>query len=341
MATKKKQGVVRKVSAKVKSKAKSAVRKVAAKATRSLDRAAIRAAQAPAKKTTQASAAKSSASKASAAKSSTAKSSASKASAAKPSTAKSSASKAAAPKASAPKSSTAKSPASKAAAVKSSLPAPKVASEPKASIAKPSSMTKAPAVTAAIQRAAAVKSAPATSSAQPATNSAPAQKSLFASEPAPAPAVTVGQTAPAISLPGDDGKTHSLSEHLGKPVVIYFYPKDNTPGCTQQACDFRDNLARAQGKGAVVYGISRDSLASHEKFRSKFQLNFPLLSDQSLEAHRAYGTWGAKSLYGRQFDGTIRSTFLIDRQGKIARVWPKVSVTGHVDEVVSAIEALA
>ncbi|MDQ3264296.1 MAG: peroxiredoxin [Myxococcota bacterium] len=153
--------------------------------------------------------------------------------------------------------------------------------------------------------------------------------------------MTVGQPAPAFSLPGDDGKIHALSEHVGRPVVLYFYPKDDTPGCTKEACDFRDNLARVQGKGAVVYGVSRDSLASHEKFRTKYKLNFPLLSDQGMEAHRAYGTWGTKSLYGREFEGTIRSTFLIDRQGKVARVWPKVSVTGHVDEVLSAIEALA
>lgn len=156
----------------------------------------------------------------------------------------------------------------------------------------------------------------------------------------PAQAITVGQEAPEFSLPGDDGQTHSLSAHRGQPVVLYFYPKDNTPGCTQEACDFRDNLARARGKGAVVYGVSTDSVVSHQKFREKYSLNFPLLADTERTAHRAYGTWGKKSLYGREFEGTIRSTFLIDRQGKIARAWPKVSVGGHVDEVIAAIEAL-
>ncbi|MDP2339899.1 MAG: thioredoxin-dependent thiol peroxidase [Deltaproteobacteria bacterium] len=149
-----------------------------------------------------------------------------------------------------------------------------------------------------------------------------------------------GAKAPAFSLAGDDGKTHSLTDHKGTPIVLYFYPRDDTPGCTVEACNFRDNMARLQSKGAVVYGVSKDTLKSHDKFRTKFNLNFPLLSDEDLAVHRAYGAYGKKVMYGKEVEGTIRSTFLIDGKGVLRRVWPKVKVEGHVDAVIDALQQL-
>lgn len=146
-----------------------------------------------------------------------------------------------------------------------------------------------------------------------------------------------GDVAPAFSLEGDDGKTHSLAQHKGTPVVVYFYPRDDTPGCTTEACDFRDNMQRVTAKGAVVYGVSRDSLAAHAKFKGKYNLNFTLLSDPSLATHVAYGAWGEKIMYGQKTIGVVRSTFLVGRDGKIAKVWPKVKVPGHVDDVIAAL----
>ena len=149
-----------------------------------------------------------------------------------------------------------------------------------------------------------------------------------------------GKKAPAFNLKGDDGKTHKLRDHAGERVVLYFYPRDSTPGCTTEACDFRDNLARLTKAGAVVYGVSKDSLASHEKFRAKHDLNFVLLSDPDLSVHHKYGAFGEKTLYGKVTEGVIRSTFLIDEGGKIARAWRKVRVKGHVDAVLAAIAEL-
>lgn len=146
--------------------------------------------------------------------------------------------------------------------------------------------------------------------------------------------------APAFTLRGDDGASHSLADHAGAPVVLYFYPRDDTPGCTIEACDFRDNLARAAANGAVVLGVSKDSLPSHTKFREKYSLNFPLLSDPDLTVHKAYGAWGEKLMYGKPTVGVIRSTFLVGRDGRIARAWPRVKIDGHVDEVLRALEAL-
>ena len=149
-----------------------------------------------------------------------------------------------------------------------------------------------------------------------------------------------GRPVPTFSLAGDDGKTWTAAALKGSPAVLYFYPKDSTPGCTVEACDFRDQLGRALGKGAVVLGVSRDSLKSHEKFRAAQSLNFPLLSDPDLVAHAAFGAWGKKMMYGKEVEGTIRSTFLIDRSGIVRRAWTKVKVDGHVDEVMAALEAL-
>jgi peroxiredoxin Q/BCP len=153
-------------------------------------------------------------------------------------------------------------------------------------------------------------------------------------------AIEEGKKAPSFRLPGDDGKTHSLGEQKGKRVVLYFYPRDLTPGCTTEACDFRDNVARLRKGGVVVFGVSKDSLASHKKFREKHELNFPLLSDPDLEVHKAYGAWGEKTMYGKKTQGVIRSTFLIDDKGKLAKVWRNVRAKGHVDQVLAALAEL-
>jgi len=152
--------------------------------------------------------------------------------------------------------------------------------------------------------------------------------------------LTERSEAPDIELPGSDGKNHKISDHRGEIVVIYFYPKDNTPGCTREACDFRDNMARLAKKGVVVYGISKDSLESHEKFIANHDLNFVLLSDEDLVAHQTYGAWGEKKMYGKVIEGVIRSTFLIDREGLLHKMWRNVRAKGHVDKVLAEIESM-
>ena len=148
-----------------------------------------------------------------------------------------------------------------------------------------------------------------------------------------------GDVAPAFSLPGDDGQMHALADHRGQDVVVYFYPRDDTPGCTVEACDFRDNMARVAAKGAVVYGVSKDSMASHDKFKSKFGLNFTLLSDEDKAVHTKYGAWGEKVLYGQKMIGVIRSTFWIGPDGTIKQAWRRVKTDGHVDAVLQAMGA--
>jgi Peroxiredoxin len=147
----------------------------------------------------------------------------------------------------------------------------------------------------------------------------------------------VGDKAPAFSLEDQSGKTVKLSDFKGKKVVLYFYPKDDTPGCTREACAFRDEHSALLKSGAVVLGISPDSEASHARFAGKYKLPFPLLADTDHGISEKYGAWGEKSMYGRKFMGITRSTFLVDGSGKVARVWPKVKVDGHVDEVLEAI----
>ena len=144
----------------------------------------------------------------------------------------------------------------------------------------------------------------------------------------------VGKKAPAFNLPAiPEGKIR-LSQFKGeKNVVLYFYPRDNTPGCTQEACDFRDTLADFDKNDTVVLGISGDSLKSHEKFSTKYELPFPLLADEDNSIAEKYGVWVEKKNYGKTYMGIQRATFLIDKEGKIAAVWPKVKVKGHVDEV--------
>jgi peroxiredoxin Q/BCP len=150
--------------------------------------------------------------------------------------------------------------------------------------------------------------------------------------------ISEGSKAPVFSLKDQTGSTVRLGDFAGKQVVLYFYPKDNTPGCTTEACDFRDNHSKLQKAGAVVLGVSPDSDKSHQKFIDKFSLPFPLLVDQDHEVAEKYGAWGEKSLYGRKFMGIIRSTFLIGADGKVKKVWPKVKVQGHADDVLKAIK---
>lgn len=151
------------------------------------------------------------------------------------------------------------------------------------------------------------------------------------------PALKVGDTAPAFSLPSADGAAVALKDFRGKKVVLFFYPKDDTPGCTKEACSFRDNLARVKRKGAVILGMSADSPASHKKFVEKFDLSFPLLSDESKETIQAYGVWQEKTFMGRKYMGIVRSTFIIDEKGKIAHIFPNVKVEGHTDEVMELL----
>jgi len=149
-----------------------------------------------------------------------------------------------------------------------------------------------------------------------------------------------GDAAPDFSLPADDGSEVKLSALRGKPVVLYFYPKDDTPGCTKEACAFRDRTGELRAKGAVVLGVSPDDVASHGRFRDKYRLNFPLLADAGHRLASRYGAWREKNMYGKKSMGIQRSTFLIDRDGKVRKVWKKVSVEGHDQDVLDALDAL-
>ena len=147
-----------------------------------------------------------------------------------------------------------------------------------------------------------------------------------------------GDQAPDFTLPTDGGGTLSLKQRRGKPVILYFYPKD--PGCTTEACGFRDALPDFSKTGTTVIGVSRDSAASHDKFKRKHSLSFPLAADVDGKVCEAYGTWVEKSMYGRKYMGIERATFLIDGKGAIRRIWRKVKVPGHVEEVLAAVRAL-
>jgi peroxiredoxin Q/BCP len=149
-----------------------------------------------------------------------------------------------------------------------------------------------------------------------------------------------GSPAPAFELDGDDGKKYRLADLKGKPVVVYFYPKDDTPGCTREACAFRDRKKEIERLGAVVLGVSPDDADSHAKFRKKFDLNFPLLVDDDHELADQFGAWREKNMYGKKSMGIVRSTFLIDRDGKVAKAWRKVNVDGHDEQVLAAIRDL-
>ena len=153
--------------------------------------------------------------------------------------------------------------------------------------------------------------------------------------------VSEGKKAPNIKLTDADGVLVELSKLKGSPVVVYFYPKDDTSGCTKEALDFSSQMSEFDGAGAIVLGISPDSEKSHKKFTEKHDLNLRLLADTDKKAADAYEVWVEKSMYGRKYMGVERSTFLIDKTGKLARVWRKVKVPGHVAEVLAAVKDLA
>jgi peroxiredoxin Q/BCP len=148
-----------------------------------------------------------------------------------------------------------------------------------------------------------------------------------------------GEEAPDFTLPRSGGGTLSLRELRGRKVVLYFYPQDDTPGCTKEACAFRDVQPRVEGAGAVVVGISPDDVPSHDRFIAKYGLPFVLVSDVDHAVAEAYGAWVEREAYGRRFMGIQRSTFLIDEEGRIARVWPKVRAEGHAAQVLAALDA--
>ncbi|KKR10265.1 MAG: Peroxiredoxin bcp [Candidatus Woesebacteria bacterium GW2011_GWA1_39_21] len=146
--------------------------------------------------------------------------------------------------------------------------------------------------------------------------------------------------AEAFTLSDQEGRSHSLSDYEGKWVVLYFYPKDNTPGCTKEACGFRDFLSQFSKEDIVVLGVSKDSVSLHQKFSDKYKLNFPILSDPEHKIIQAYGAWGMKKFMGREFEGTIRKTILIDPKGNIAKIYEKVNPLIHAEQVLDDIKLL-
>lgn len=152
--------------------------------------------------------------------------------------------------------------------------------------------------------------------------------------------ITINNNAPDFQLPDQTGKSHSLSKLAGKWVVLYFYPKDNTPGCTIEACAFRDSAGDFAKKQIAVLGVSKDSTRSHEKFASKYKLSFPLLSDESSEIIKKYGAWGKKRFMGKEFEGVKRATYVINPQGKVVKVYEKVNPLVHAKEILSDIEKM-
>jgi thioredoxin-dependent peroxiredoxin len=149
--------------------------------------------------------------------------------------------------------------------------------------------------------------------------------------------LTIGQPAPDFTLPNDEGQSVRLADYRGRKVVLYFYPEDDTPGCTTEACSFRDGLSTLHNRRAVVLGVSADSVESHVKFKQKYHLNFPLLSDVDKVVCNAYGVWQEKQMFGRKYMGIVRTTLIIDEQGRIAKIFPKVKVESHFDEVLAAL----
>jgi peroxiredoxin Q/BCP len=148
----------------------------------------------------------------------------------------------------------------------------------------------------------------------------------------------VGAKAPDFTLPTGDGGTVSLKDFKGSTVILYFYPKDDTPGCTKEACDFRDNISVLRRKKVTVIGVSADSVDRHRKFTEKYKLPFTLVSDEKKEVIQKYGVWKEKSLYGRTFLGIQRTTFVINGEGKITHIFPKVKVAGHVEELLGLLQ---
>lgn len=149
-----------------------------------------------------------------------------------------------------------------------------------------------------------------------------------------------GDKAPDFTLPCDGGGSVSLSDYAGRPVIVYFYPKDDTPGCTKQACGFSESIEQFNQSDCAVIGISKDSVAKHDKFKAKYNLSFPLASDEHNDVCEQYGVWTEKSMYGKKYWGIERTTFLLDSNHKIAEIWTKVKVDGHIDEVIAATQQL-
>lgn len=150
----------------------------------------------------------------------------------------------------------------------------------------------------------------------------------------------IGHQAPAVSLPNDNGETASLDDFAGKNIILYFYPRDDTPGCTKEAIGFTEKLSEFTDANTVILGVSKDTVAKHQKFRAKYELGVSLLSDADGSTCEDYGTWVEKSMYGKKYMGIERATFLIDQNGKIAQIWRKVKVPGHVDAVLEAAQEL-
>jgi thioredoxin-dependent peroxiredoxin len=153
-------------------------------------------------------------------------------------------------------------------------------------------------------------------------------------------AIQEGKKAPEFSLPSSEGKEIALKDYAGKKVVLYFYPKDDTPGCTKEACSFRDFRKDFDKQGAVILGVSADSVESHDKFIQKFKLPFTLISDESKDMIKKYGVWKEKSMYGKKYMGIERTTVLIDKEGVVRKIFPKVKVDAHTDEVLEALKSM-
>lgn len=143
-----------------------------------------------------------------------------------------------------------------------------------------------------------------------------------------------------FELPDQDGQKQSLTDYKGKWVVLYFYPKDNTPGCTKEACSFRDSFHALQNMDVQILGISKDSMASHKKFAEKYELNFPILSDVEMEVIKKYGAWGVKKFMGSEFEGTLRKTYLIDPKGEVAKIYENVNPLTHASEIIEDVKSL-
>ncbi len=152
--------------------------------------------------------------------------------------------------------------------------------------------------------------------------------------------IKAGNQAPDFTLPDDEGHMHKLSDYRGKPVVLYFYPKDNTSGCTKEACGFRDDYSAYREAGVTILGVSPDSSKSHANFKAKYELPFTLLADTERKVLKAYGAWGLKKMYGREYEGVLRTTFLIGKDGTILKVFAKVKPATHSTEILAALEEL-